>query len=112
MVLSRRGEKLLRDGEFRRYAQSTNFPKTLIHPSIADNVWLDLARGDLETAVFKAFRAVEIAVRSAGGYAETEIGPRWCEKLLIVRPDRSATWVSRSPNVKRWRICSLVRSAL
>ena len=82
MVLSRRGEKLLEEGQFRTYAQSINFPKALIHSSITDDVWLDLARGDLETAVFKAFRAVEIAVRHAGGYAETEIGTALMRKAF------------------------------
>jgi len=51
-----------------------SFPKTLLHPSIAADVWIDLARGDLETAVFKAFRAVEIAVRAAGKFADTDVG--------------------------------------
>lgn len=42
--------------------------------SIADEIWLDIVRGDLETAVFKSFRAVEIAVRKAGHFAGTDIG--------------------------------------
>jgi uncharacterized protein (TIGR02391 family) len=74
MLLSRRAERLLANNSFRSYASSIAFPKTLLHPSIADDVWIDLARGDLETAVFKSFRAVEIAVRSASGFSETDIG--------------------------------------
>ena len=35
------------------------FPKTLLHPSIADAVWSALLRGDLDDAVLKSFRAVE-----------------------------------------------------
>ena len=41
---------------------------------IADEVWLDIVRGDIETAVFKSFRAVEVAVREAGHFAVTDIG--------------------------------------
>lgn len=74
MVLGRRAEALLASNGFTSYARSVNFPKSLLHPSIADQVWIDLARGDLETAVFKAFRAVEIAVRSAGKFADTDVG--------------------------------------
>jgi hypothetical protein len=46
----------------------------MLHPSIADKVWLDLARGDVADAVFTAFRAVEEAVRKAGGYGNAEVG--------------------------------------
>lgn len=74
MRIGRRAIKLLDHQPFKSYAQSIAFPKSLLHPSIADAVWLDLARGDLETAVFKAFKAVEIAVRDAGHYAAGDIG--------------------------------------
>jgi len=74
MLLSRRAQKILADGSFKTYARSLSFPKSLLHPSIADEVWLDIVRGDLETAVFKSFRAVEIAVREAGHFADTDIG--------------------------------------
>ena len=74
MLIGRRAEALLADNGFTSYARSVNFPKSLLHPSIADQVWIDLARGDLETAVFKSFRAVEIAVRAAGKYADTDVG--------------------------------------
>ena len=42
---------------------------------IRDKVWAALAQNDLDEAVFAAFKAVEIAVREAGGYAATDIGP-------------------------------------
>lgn len=74
MLLSRRGQNVLATGSFKTYARSVGFPKTLLHPSIADEVWLDIVRGDLETAVFKAFRTVEIAVREVGQYSTTDIG--------------------------------------
>lgn len=74
MLLSRRAKKLLADGSFKTYARSLTFPKSLLHPTIADEVWLDIVRGDIETAVFKAFRAVEISVREAGHFSDTDIG--------------------------------------
>jgi hypothetical protein len=39
------------------------FPKSLLHPTIADGVWSALVHGDLDEAVFKSFKAVEEAVR-------------------------------------------------
>jgi len=74
MRVSRRAQSLLADNTFKTYARSVGFPKGLLHPSIAEEVWLDIVRGDLETAVFKSFRAVEIAVREAGHFADTDIG--------------------------------------
>lgn len=74
MFLSRRAQTLLANNTFKTYTRSIAFPKALLHPSIADDVWLDIVRGDLETAVFKSFRAVEIAVREAGNFAATDIG--------------------------------------
>lgn len=74
MVLTRRAVSLLKQNSFQNYARSVAFPKSLLHPTIADEVWIDLARGDLETAVFKAFKAVEVAVREAGHFNATDVG--------------------------------------
>lgn len=74
LVLSRRGKKIESKEDFKRFLEAASFPKRMLHPSIADKVWLDLIRGDLADAVFSAFRAVEEAVREAGGYADAVIG--------------------------------------
>lgn len=74
LMLSRRGAALLETGRFDAFRQASEFPKALLHPLIADKVWLDLARGDLADAVFFAFRTVEEQVRSAGGYSDKDIG--------------------------------------
>ena len=75
MVFTRRGADIARgQSDFESFRQAAAFPKTLIHPVIADKVWLALARGDLDDAVFAAFKAVEESVRRFGGYANTDIG--------------------------------------
>ncbi len=75
MLLTPQAEKMLEDDEvFRRFRQSVSFPKSLLHPSIADKVWLALGRGELEDAVFAAFKAVEVSVREAGKFAAADIG--------------------------------------
>lgn len=74
MRLSRKAKTMLEKDNFSDYARAVNFPKTLLHPAIADAVWIDLARGEWDSAVFKAFRAVEVAVRDAGGFGATDIG--------------------------------------
>lgn len=74
MVLTRRGRQIADERAFADYRAATAFPKALLHPTIADEVWLDLARGDLSTAVFRSYRSVEEAVRQAGGFRPNDVG--------------------------------------
>ncbi|HDY66945.1 MAG TPA: TIGR02391 family protein [Candidatus Scalindua sp.] len=73
-IIGRRGQKLLDRDHFDSFQKAAAFPKSLLHPAIADRVWISLARGELPDAVFFAFRTVEEAVRVKGGYANTDIG--------------------------------------
>lgn len=73
-VFSRRGRELRNRERFDSYQKAAAFPKSLLHESIADRVWISLARGELDAAVFFAFRTVEEQVREAGGYAATDVG--------------------------------------
>jgi hypothetical protein len=45
--LSSPSEKIKNKDDFKRLAEAAAFPKSRLHPSIADKVWLDLVRGDL-----------------------------------------------------------------
>jgi uncharacterized protein (TIGR02391 family) len=74
-VLTRRGAALAENPDaFKIFLEAAAFPKALLHPSISEQVWLDLARGDWDRAVFSAFKAVEVAVRDAGGFGANDIG--------------------------------------
>lgn len=80
--LSRRAEAIIARGGFQDYRRTMEFPKSMLHPAIADKVWLELARGDIEDAVFAAFKAVEIAVRKAAKLAETDLGVKLMRKAF------------------------------
>jgi uncharacterized protein (TIGR02391 family) len=73
-VVSRKAQTISNRDDFEKMRAAASFPKQMLHPSIADKVWLELMRGDLADAVFVAFRTVEEAVRDAGGFAATDIG--------------------------------------
>jgi uncharacterized protein (TIGR02391 family) len=73
-ILGRRGRELMERNRFDQFRRAASLPKSMLHPSIADRVWIALARGELSDAVFIAFRAVEEAVRTKGGFADTDIG--------------------------------------
>jgi hypothetical protein len=82
LVITRRGTAVLRDGNFHAFQKAAEFPKSLLHPLIADKVWLDLARGDLADALFFAFRTVEEQVREAGGFAAGDIRVKLMRKAF------------------------------
>ena len=110
VLLSRRGQGVLASGAFKTYARSVAFPKSLLHPAIADDVWLDIVRGDIETAVFKAFRAVEIAVREVGKYSDTDIGTVLMRKAF----DKTAGPLSdqKQPEAEREALAHLFAGAI
>ena len=72
--ISRLGRNMLADDGFARHLQAMKFPASLLHPSVASSVYGDLLRGEWGTAIFKSFKAVEEAVRAAGGFGAGDIG--------------------------------------
>ena len=52
----------------------TLVPSMLFHPSLLEKAWPAFQHGELDTAVFKAFRAVEVAVRVAGSFPPELVG--------------------------------------
>jgi uncharacterized protein (TIGR02391 family) len=89
MVLSRDGEAAIKapDG-FDRITALRSFPKELLHPSIAQEAWAALQRGDFATAVRDAFTTVEIAVREAGGYSNDDLGTDLMRKAFHEKTGR------------------------
>jgi uncharacterized protein (TIGR02391 family) len=74
-VLGRRGRTALEHPEqFTAYSKAAAFPRELLHPLIAEQVWAALARGDFDVAVLYAFRTVEETVRGAGGFGNDDYG--------------------------------------
>lgn len=56
------------------YRKGNLLPKRQLHPTITQKVWSLFLQGYYDTAVFQAFKEVEVAVRKAGGYADTDLG--------------------------------------
>lgn len=73
-VISRRGSKMTRREDVDAYRRGNLLPREQLHPAIAHRVWAQFLRGEYDTAVFQAFREVEIAVRRAGGFADRDLG--------------------------------------
>ena len=72
--ISRRGRKLRTRADVNAYREANRLPRQQLHPRIAQRARAAFLRGDYDTAVFQAFKEVEVRVREAGGYEDTKIG--------------------------------------
>lgn len=108
--LSRRGEQLLDRTRFDEFRQAASFPKAFLHPSIAQRVWIALTRGELSDAVFIAFRAVEEAVREAGGYSKIDIGVPLMRKAF--NPKNGTLIDTEQPEAEREALMHLFAGAI
>lgn len=73
-TLSRRASGFKTRSDFEAFRKANLLPKGMLHQSIAEAVWPLFVRGDYDTAVFRAFKEVEVSTRAAGNYPDTEIG--------------------------------------
>ncbi len=72
--VTRRGQTIKTREDLVAYRKADLLPRDQLHPIIAQKVWATFLRGDYDTAIFQGFKEVEIAVRKAGGYADTDYG--------------------------------------
>lgn len=74
VFITRRGRRLKKAADLQAYRRANLLPKHLLHPVIAQKIWSAFVRGEYDTAVFQAFKEVEVAVRNAGGFPLTDYG--------------------------------------
>ena len=74
MDLSRRAKKAANRNGVAAYRKTTLLPFAELHPTIVSSVYPMFLRGDYDTAVFQAFKEVEISVRSAAKLGNDRIG--------------------------------------
>jgi uncharacterized protein (TIGR02391 family) len=110
MQISRRGKSIQTDEDFENYRQAAAFSRSLLHPSIENKVWLALARGDRDEAVFAAFKAVEEAVRKAGGFGPTDIGVELMRKAFD--PAKGRLTDTTKPKPEREALAHLFAGAI
>jgi uncharacterized protein (TIGR02391 family) len=72
--LSRRAQKAANRNGVALYRKATLLPFPELHPTIASSVYPMFLRGDYDTAVFQAFKEVEISVRNAARLGNDRLG--------------------------------------
>jgi uncharacterized protein (TIGR02391 family) len=73
-MLTRRGRRVVSAESFQEYRKTSLLPRDLLHPALAAAVWTTFIRGEYDTAVFQAFKTVEIRVREAAKLANRDLG--------------------------------------
>ena len=82
VVISRRGHQLRTRDQVRSYRYANLLPRAQLHPRIAQKVWVLFLRGDYDTAVFQAFKEIEVRVREAAECAAEDIGASLMRKAF------------------------------
>ena len=72
--VTRRGERIKDSADLDAIRKADQLPRKILHPVIAQKAWSLFMRGEYDTAVFQAFKEVEVAVRAGGNYAPTDLG--------------------------------------
>lgn len=82
MIITRKGKKINSLMEMKVYKQSKILPKNFLHKQIEKKAWAPFIRGDYETAVFSAFKELEITVRKVCNYPDTDYGENLMRKAF------------------------------
>ena len=80
--LSRRGKRIRTSQDLAIFRRANILPKEFLHPIIASKVSNNFLQGDYDTAVFQAFKEVEVAARTASHLSEAEIGVQLMRKAF------------------------------
>jgi len=80
VFITRRGKQLKRFSDLEKYRKSNVLPKRFLHPVLAQKVWPSFIRGDYDTAIFQAYKEVEVAIRDAAEFDAEVIGVRLMRK--------------------------------
>jgi uncharacterized protein (TIGR02391 family) len=74
VFLTRAAGKVQESDDFETFRKATLLSPKILHPRIAELAWPTFIRGKHDTAVFEAFKEVEVAVRTACRYDAKAIG--------------------------------------
>ena len=94
--LSRRARLLKSRSDVAAYRKASLLPKGQLHALVAAKVYPAFLRGEYDTAVFQAFREIEVAVRQAGSFSLDLLGTKLMREAF--RPsDPSNTAITPGP---------------
>jgi uncharacterized protein (TIGR02391 family) len=80
--VTRRGSQLNNRAGVAAYANAVLLPRGMLHPATVQCCWSAFIRGEYDTAVFQAFRELEVAIRATGGFSADDIGVPLAQKAF------------------------------
>jgi uncharacterized protein (TIGR02391 family) len=110
VFLTRRAEEIHDKAAFEAFRKASALPRSILHPVIADRAWPNFHRGDHDTAVFQAFKEVEVAVRKAGGFAAQDVGTHLMRAAF--HPEKGPLTDPNLPPAERESLASLFVGAI
>jgi uncharacterized protein (TIGR02391 family) len=110
VFLTRRALSIADKGTFDAFRKESVLPRALLHPVIAEHGWPNFLRGDYDTAVFQAFKEVEVAVRKAGGFSAQKIGTDLMRAAFD--PDNGPLTERSLPKAERESLAHLFHGAI
>jgi uncharacterized protein (TIGR02391 family) len=108
--ISRRGLSLSNAAAVDAYRRSNLLPKGLLHPTISHKVWAAFLRGDYDTAVFQAFKEVEVSVRTTARLTPEDLGVPLMRKAF--HPDNGPLTNYLLPKAEREALMHLFSGAI
>jgi len=90
LTFSRRARGIRSREDFEAYRRAGLLPSDQLHPTIGVKVYPAFLRGECDTAVFQAFREIEVAVRTAGSFSADDYGTDLMRKAFrpVNRPEK------------------------
>jgi len=77
-----RGREVLESEDFEAYKKGNLLPSEGLNPILVRKVKQTFIRGDYDTAIFQAFKEVEVRVRTKAGLSERDIGVELMRKAF------------------------------
>ena len=110
VFVTRRGHKFRKDADASVYLTSSLLPDKLLDPRLASKVRPAFLRSDYDTAVFEAFKEVEVRVRRLSGADKIDIGVNLMRKAF--HPESGALTDGTQVQSERQAISDLFAGAI
>jgi uncharacterized protein (TIGR02391 family) len=108
--LTRRARRHRTSEDVTAFRKASALPQFFLHPRIQEKIWGTFLRGDHDTAVFQAFKEVEVAVREVCAYEATDFGVPMMRRAFA--PDTGPLSEQSTPKGEQQALSDLFAGAI